>query len=109
MKKNPPGALPEIIVGTSDKKVNRQISALRESGKIRRIAPRLYTPNLEDPPEEIVRRNIFEVLGKLYPGGLLSHRSAFEYQPTESGHIFLILHGRYLKNWICNRSDCFCG
>jgi hypothetical protein len=89
MEKNPLGAFPEIIVGTSDKKVNRQISALRESGKIRRIAPRLYTPNLEDPPEEIVRRNIFEVLGKLYPGGLLSHRSAFEYQPTESGHIFL--------------------
>lgn len=29
------------------------------------------------------------VLGKLYPGALLSHRSAFEFQPTGEGHIFL--------------------
>ena len=26
---------------------------------------------------------------ELYPGAILSHRSAFEFQPTEEGHIFL--------------------
>jgi len=39
--------------------------------------------------EEIIKRNLFRILGKLYPGALLSHRSAFEFQPTKAGHIFL--------------------
>lgn len=79
----------EIITGSSDKKLNRQISGLLEKGAIRKIAPRLYTPNFEETAEEVIQRNLFEVLGKLYPGALLSHRSAFEFQPTSAGHIFL--------------------
>ena len=89
MEKKPPIWLKEVIVGTADKAVNRQISRLRESGKIRKIAPRLYSSNLEDPVDQIISRNLFEVLEKLYPGAMLSHRSAFEYEPTEAGHIFL--------------------
>jgi hypothetical protein len=89
MEKNPSSHLNEVIAGTSNKKLNRQISGLYARGIIRKIAPRLYTPNFDDPPEEIIRRNLFEVLGLLYPGVMLSHRSAFEFAPTSAGHIFL--------------------
>lgn len=81
--------LQEIIFGSSDPKISKQISKLVKGGKIRKIAPRIYSSNLTEPIEEIIRRNLFLVLGKLYPGALLSHRSAFEFQPTEEGHIFL--------------------
>ena len=89
MEKNPLLRLNEVIAGTSDKKLNRQISALLSKGIIRRITPRLYTPNFDDSADDIIRRNLFEVLGLLYPGALLSHRSAFEFGPTSAGHIFL--------------------
>lgn len=39
--------------------------------------------------EIIYLRLIFVILGKLYPGAMLSHGSALEFQPTSAGHIFL--------------------
>lgn len=84
-----PVHLQEVIFGSSDKKISRQISILLKKGKIRKIAPRIYTSNLNEPIEDIIRRNLFQILGKQYPGALLSHRSAFEYSPTKAGYIFL--------------------
>ena len=81
--------LEEVIFGSADKKISAQISKLLKQGKIRKIAPRLYTSNLTDTDEEIIRRNLFIILGNLYPGAIISHRSAFEFKPTEEGHIFL--------------------
>jgi Fic family protein len=81
--------LQEIIVGSSDPNISKQISKLVKGGKIRKIAPRLYSSNLSDPIEGIIRRNLFLILGRLYPGAILSHRSALEFQPTEAGHVFL--------------------
>jgi len=81
--------LREIIFGSSDPKISKQISRLEKGGKIRKIAPRVYSSNLTEPVEEIIKRNLFLILGSLYPGALLSHRSAFEFQPTDAGHIFL--------------------
>jgi hypothetical protein len=81
--------LQEVIFSSSDPRVSKQISKLEKSAKLRKIAARIYTPNFTDSPESIIRRNLFTILGKLYPGSLLSHRSAVEFQPTSSGHIFL--------------------
>ena len=79
----------EVVFSSSDSKFSKQISRLQKAGKIRKIAARIYTPNFTDSPETIVRRNLFAILGKLYPGSILSHRSALEFQPTSAGHIFL--------------------
>jgi fido (protein-threonine AMPylation protein) len=58
-------------------------------GRIRKIAPRIYSSNLTDLPADIIRRNLIYILGRLYPGAVLSHRTAIEMQPTEEGHIFI--------------------
>jgi hypothetical protein len=84
MEKNPQIWIPEILVGSSDKKQNRQIFTWAKRGLIRRIAPRLYSPNFKDPPGHIIRRNLFEVLSLLFPGAMISHRSAFKFEPTEA-------------------------
>jgi Fic family protein len=81
--------LQEIIFSSSDQKISKQISKLEKNGKIRKIAQRIYSSNLIDQPEAIIRRNLFMALGRLYPGAVLSHRSAFEFEPTKEGHIFL--------------------
>jgi len=81
--------LQEIIFGSSEPRISKQISKLERESKIRKIAPRIYSSNLTEPVEEIIKRNLFKILGKLYPGAVLSHRSAFEFKPTGAGHIFL--------------------
>lgn len=89
MEKNIPIHLQEIIYSSSDPTISRFISKLEKGGEVRKIAPRLYSANLEDSPADIIRRNLFSVLGKLYPGAVLSHRSALEFKPTSAGQIFL--------------------
>jgi len=89
MEKNRPIHLQEIICSSQDSKISKQITKLLSAGVIRKIAPRVYSSNLEESIEGIIRRNLFQILGTLYPGTMLSHRSAFEFQPTKTGKIFL--------------------
>jgi len=81
--------LQEVIFSSSDKNLSKQISKLEKAGEIRKIAPRIYTSNFIDEPEVIISKNIFTILGKLYPNSVLSHRSALEFKPTSAGHIFV--------------------
>ncbi len=81
--------LQEIVFSSSDTKLSKQISKLEKAGKLKKIAPRIYSSNFNDSPEVIIKRNIFAILGKLYPGSILSHRSAIEFKPTSAGHIFI--------------------
>lgn len=89
MEKIFPIHLQEIIFGSPSSGISKQISKLVKENKIRKIAPRIYTSNFEDSAEEIIKRNLLLILGNLYKGAVLSHRSAFEFQSTKSGHIFL--------------------
>jgi Fic family protein len=89
MEKNIPIHLQEIVFGSSNSSVSKKISKLEKEGKLKKIAPKLYTGNLEDDPEKIIRRNLFTILGKLYPEAILSHRSALEFKPTATNQIFL--------------------
>lgn len=81
--------LQEVIFSSSDSTISKQISKLERANLIKKIAPRIYTSKLEDSPESIIRRNLFQILGHLYPNAVLSHRSAFEFQPTSKGQLFL--------------------
>jgi len=89
MEKNSQIHLQEIIYGSSDSNISRQISKLKKEGKIRKLASKIYTSNFEDTSENIIQRNIFSILGNQYPGSILSHRSAFEFKPTATGQLFV--------------------
>ncbi len=86
----------EIVIGTSEKKESGAKAVLLKEGKLRKIAPRIYTTNMDDTTDDIIRRNVFYILGQLYPHAVISHRSAFELKPTEGGDIFLTY--TYTKN-----------
>lgn len=89
MENNVPIHLQEIVFGSSDSRISKKISKLEKEGKLRKLAPRLYTGNVEDEAEKIIRRNLFSILGHLYPGAVVSHRSALECKPTSTGQLFL--------------------
>lgn len=88
--------LQEIIISTNNQTHLRLIAALVAKGKIKKIAPKIYTGKTEEAPETIIRRNIFTILGKQYEGAVLSHRSALEFKPTPSGNLYLTY--TYTKN-----------
>ena len=79
----------EIIFGSSDPNVSRLINQKEKNGELRKVAPRIYTTNLVDSLENIVRRNLMDILVYRYPNALISHRSAKEMRPTETGDFFL--------------------
>lgn len=79
----------EIVMATSDKTETARKTAMLKKGELRKIAPKIYTTNMEDDSETIVKRNLFHILGQLYPDAVVSHRSAFEFKPTENGDIYL--------------------
>ena len=79
----------EIIFASSNKSISHQISKAEKEGKIKKIAPRIYTSNLRDSEEHILKRHFFDILKWRFPSAVISHRSASELRPTESGNFFL--------------------
>jgi hypothetical protein len=79
--------LQEIIIGTAEK--SKEIGKLERQGLVRKIAPRVYTSNLDEAPEKVVRRNWYKLMSDLFPEAFLSHRSALERMPTPEGHLYL--------------------
>jgi hypothetical protein len=79
--------LPEIFLSTAE--LSRVVSRGVRAGKIRRLEGRLCTTNVKDPVESIVRRNLWQIVALLFPGAVVSHRTALEARPTPGGSIFL--------------------
>lgn len=91
--------IPEIIFSSSDSYTSRRLSELRKEGKIRQLIKNVYTSNLEDKDENIIRRNRLLLLSNRFPGAIISHRSAIEFQPTENGNLYLTYNTRKVIRW----------
>jgi hypothetical protein len=79
--------LPEVF--RSSKDTSSGISRAVKANTIRKIGPNLYTANMADSPEAIIRRNLWPVVAMLAPGSVVSFRTAFENRPAPDGSIFL--------------------
>ena len=79
----------EVIFGTSDSVESRRITKMEKEGKLKKIAPRIYTSNFRDSESNIIRRNLLEIIAWRLPNAIISHRSAFSMSPTPSGDFFL--------------------
>jgi fido (protein-threonine AMPylation protein) len=81
-------AMPEAFVSTTGlaKAVSREVKL----GRLRKLASRLYTRNLADPPEQIVRRNLWPLVAAYLPGALIADRTALENGPAADGSLFVI-------------------
>jgi Fic/DOC family len=78
---------PEVFLSTTETSaaVRRAVAA----GRARKVAGRLYTRNVDDPLELVVRRNWHRIAALLYPGAVVVDRSGFEAKPSEDGSLFL--------------------
>jgi len=82
---------PEIVLSTRETsyRISREVTA----GRLKKIAPRLYTSRVKEAPHKVIRRNLWDVIGLLFPDAVISQRTALELQPARDGSVFLT--GRY--------------
>ncbi len=89
----------EIIFTGLNPTIDRRARRLAASGKLRKIHSSIYTSNLTEPLESIGLRHALEIAGHLFPGAVLSGRTAQQMHPvravgqegsrTEPGYVFL--------------------
>lgn len=60
------------------------------AGKIRRLAPRVYTADLAHPPEELIRRNWQRIVAHLIPQAVIVDRSAAHFETIASDGLLTI-------------------
>ncbi len=83
--------LPEVFSTSSDQ--TGLVEAGLRTGKIRRLRRGLYTTNLTDFPEVVVKRNLWKVVSILCPKAVVSHRTALEGRPSPGG--LVVVTGAY--------------
>ncbi|MAM93287.1 Fic family protein [Parvibaculum sp.] len=81
-------AMPEVFV--SETAISKAVSAAVARGQLRKLASRLYTRNLDEEPERLVRRNWYYLITSYYPDALITDRTALENQPAPDGSVCLI-------------------
>ncbi len=86
---------PEVIFSSSESKISQAIHRGIQVGQLRKLAPRIYSSNLKDTPENIVKRNLYHILSNLFPGAVVSHRTALEGGPSAEG--LIVLSYKYSK------------
>ena len=97
---------PEVFL--SDRQGSAAASRMARAGQARKIGPRLYTRNMLDDPQDVVSRNLWQIVALLMPGAVVSHRTAFENRAAPDGSIFLsgsyprqiALHGVTLRQTV---------
>lgn len=88
MSRNSLAALPEVFV--SDAAISKAVYQAVERGELRKLGSRLYTRNLGEEPERLVRRNWYNLVAAYYPDAIIADRTALEGKPAEDGSVFLI-------------------
>jgi hypothetical protein len=66
-----------------------RISRELKAGRVRRLAPGLYTTNTTEPLDRLVRRLLWPIVSLELPGAVVTDRTAFEMGPTTDGSVFL--------------------
>src|SRR6266567_1447491 len=77
----------EIFLSETD--TTRVVSQMVRDKSARKIGPRLYTSNMNEPVETIVARNLWQIVGMMAPGGVIGFRTALESRPAEDGSVFI--------------------
>ena len=64
---------PEVFFTSTE--TSRSIRRLLDAGRLRHVGGRLYTRNLDDPFEEVLRRRVWDVAAGHFPGAVIVDRS----------------------------------
>lgn len=77
-----------VFLSTADTKL--RVSRDVKAGRLRKIGPRLYTPNVDDDPRSVIQRNLWEVVALLFPTTVVGYRTALEGGPSPEGTVNVV-------------------
>jgi fido (protein-threonine AMPylation protein) len=80
-------AQPEVFFSTSE--TSDAVAYAVETGRARKLGPRLYTKSMTAPPEDIARRNWAVITAGYFPSAVITGRTAFSFKPAEDGSVFV--------------------
>jgi integrase len=81
-------ALPEVFV--SDTAISKAVSDALARGRLRKLGSRLYSRNLDEDPERLIKRNWYHLITAYYPDALITDRTGLENRPAGDGSVCLI-------------------
>jgi hypothetical protein len=80
-------AQPEVFF--TETSISDAVRYAVRSGKARKLGPRLYTRNMDEPPEVVARRSWAVIAAGYFPSGVLVGRTAIEFAPADDGSLFI--------------------
>jgi Fic family protein len=83
-----PKFLPEVFV--SNAALAPQVSKGMKQGKLRKLGSRVYTTNLKEQAEVLVRRHAWFLVEELFPQAVIVDRTALEHRPASDGSVFIV-------------------
>ncbi len=85
--------LPDLLFSqAADQAQSKRVRRLAADGHLRKLYAGVYTANLDAPAESVVLRHWLAIVGHLLPGGVISHRSAFDGRPQ--AHKLFVTRGK---------------
>ena len=81
--------LPPILFPGANSTERRWLSALKAAGKIRAVGPRLFVSVPEAVTATTLRAAWGTIVANLFPGALITHRTALEFHPGPRGEVFI--------------------
>lgn len=80
--------LPEVFV--SNAKIAYQVSKDLKKGLLRKLGSMVYTTNLKEPKELLVKRYVWFIVKELFPDAVIVDRTALEHRPAADGSVFIV-------------------
>ena len=80
--------LPEVFV--SNAALAPTVSKELKKGRLRKLGSKVYTTNLTEPDELLIKRHAWFIVKELFPGSVIVDRTALEHRPASDGSVFII-------------------
>jgi hypothetical protein len=80
--------LPEVFV--SDAAMASSVYKGLKRGRLRKLGSRVYTTNLTESDELLVKRHAWFIVKELFPGSVIVDRTALEHGPAADGSFFIV-------------------
>lgn len=79
---------PEVFVSNSA--MAPRVSKELKKGLLRKLGSRVYTTNLTEPKELLIKRHTWFIVKELFPGSVIVDRTALEHRPASDGSVFIV-------------------
>ncbi len=82
-----------LLFGGGKASERQLISRAVRAGKLIKLHSGIYSDEVTRDPAALTRENVWEIAATLFPGGVISHRTALDPRPTAEG-FFFVTHKR---------------